>query len=118
MPRAAKTIAAIVAVTATCAVLLGCAVGMDDQSATVQRPLAIMDAYLIASGMAASYASMPEADPAVVTQLARLDMRAADAVRRLARRPDADPSATVQAVSALTDYAAAQAAAEPATATR
>jgi hypothetical protein len=94
----------------TCALLAGCALSADP-AATAERPMALMDAYLIAHGMAASYAGMPDADPAVVEQLARLDMRAEAAVQSMARRRHADLAATAQAVAALTDYAARQSAA-------
>ena len=89
-----------------CLLLAACAA---DPVADAQRPRALVDAYLIAHGMAASYAQAPQADPAVVEQLGRLDIRAAQAVRSLAREPG-NLSATAEAVAALTDYAARQSA--------
>ena len=97
-------------VAAICAVLAGCAFSPVDPAAVAQRPMALVDAYLIAHGMAASYVETPDADPAVVLQLERLDRRAADAIRLLAQRRGADIDATAQAVAALTNYAARQSA--------
>ncbi len=90
------------------ALVSACAIGPDDQAETAHRPQALLDAYLIAHGMAAGYAESPNANPAVVLQLARLDMRAAASVRALARPRNADIDATANAVAALTDYAARQ----------
>ncbi len=90
-----------------CLLLAGCA--LSDPVAVSEQPRALVDAYLIAHGMAAGYAQGPQADPAVVEQLARLDSRAAQAVRSLARAPG-NLSATAEAVAALTDYAARQSA--------
>jgi hypothetical protein len=72
--------------------------------------MAMLDAYLVAHGMAASVVEDPDADPAVKAQLEELDNKARDAVRRLTRSGDgfADEDATARAVSALTDYAARQ----------
>ncbi len=91
-----------------CVALAACAISRDDSTGVAQRPQALLDAYLIAHGMAASYVEAPEADPAVVMQLYKLDMRAAAAVSSLGKRPDGDLSATAGAVAALTDYAARQ----------
>ena len=85
----------------------GCALSPDAQETAALRPVALLDAYLVAHGMAASYASSPSADPGVVLQLARLDLQAAAAVRT--RNQDA----TARAVAALTAYAASQTAANP-----
>jgi hypothetical protein len=93
---------------AICTVLAGCVLSATDPTATATRPLALMDAYLIAHGMATSYAENPQADPGVVLQLARLDHRAALAVRSLEQSRGADLDATAEAVAALTDYAARQ----------
>jgi hypothetical protein len=91
-----------------CAILGACAVSPEQQEDAARRPQALLDAYLIAHGMAASYAESPDAKPAVVVQLAKLDMRAAQSVRALAKPYDADMDATASAVAALTDYAARQ----------
>jgi hypothetical protein len=91
-----------------CAVLAACTGSLGEQAAAAHRPQALLDAYLIAHGMAASYAESPDANPAVVLQLARLDMRAAASVRSLDRPYKADIDATASAVAALTDYAARQ----------
>ncbi len=88
------------------------ACSMVPEEETGRQPLAILDAYLIAHGMAASYVEDPDADPAVKAQLVTLDIKARDAVRTLTRSGQgfADAAATARAVSALTDYAARQAA--------
>jgi len=70
----------------------------------------MLDAYAIAHGMAATYAHSRRADPVVVVQLARLDLRAAEALRSL---EGASPGfeqerATADAIAALTEYAARQ----------
>ena len=93
---------------AACASLVACDFGGGFEAAS--RPQVLLDSYLIAHGMATSYAENPDANLAVVQELARLDQRAADAVRALARR-DGDLSGTAEAVAALTDYAARQTAA-------
>ena len=100
-------------IAAACAGLAGCALadsGVDQSTA----PLVLLDSYLIAHGMAATYANNPDANIAVVQELARLDGRAADAVRALAQRHGGNLAETSQAIAALTDYAARQSAfAEP-----
>jgi hypothetical protein len=80
-----------------------------DADAYVPR-LALVDAYAIAHGMAATYAHSRRADPEVVVQLARLDMRAAEALRSLADAPPrlGQEQATAAAIAALTEYAARQ----------
>ncbi|MEJ0049010.1 MAG: hypothetical protein WDN04_25065 [Rhodospirillales bacterium] len=72
------------------------------------NPAAIRDAYLIAHGMARSYSERPDADPAVLSELRRLDRRAATEVGALVERGDGSPDDTARAVAALTDYAAQQ----------
>ncbi len=92
-----------------CALLAGsCAMGPDERG--THTPVAMLDAYLVAHGMAASVVEDPDADPAVKAQLAALDSKARDAVRRLTASGEgfADEDATARAVSALTDYAARQ----------
>jgi hypothetical protein len=91
-----------------CGLAGSCAMTPDDGG--TRQPLAILDAYLVAHGMAASYVANPEADPAVKAQLVTLDLKARDAVRTLTRSGQgfADEDATARAVSALTDYAASQ----------
>jgi hypothetical protein len=93
-----------------CAALNGCAGAPWQREAEDHRPEALLDAYLIAHGMAASYAESPGARPPVVLQLRTLDMKAAQSIRELARPYDANVEATAEAVAALTDYAARQAA--------
>lgn len=85
-----------------------CSVLRDEDSA--QQPQALLDAYLIAHGMAASTVEDPDVDPAVKAQLVRLDARARQAVRALARNGSGagDEEETAKAVSELTDYAARQ----------
>ncbi len=73
-------------------------------------PLVLLDSYLIAHGMATSYAENPDADIAVIQELARLDGRAADAVRALAQRRGGNVAQTSQAIAALIEYAARQSA--------
>ena len=80
----------------------GCAMLPGYERDAAMRPAALLDAYLVAHGMAASYAQSPYANPDVVLQLARLDLRAAAAMR------DHDSDATEQAVAALTAFAARQ----------
>ena len=85
--------------------------GGSDQS---KAPLVLLDSYLIAHGMATGYADNPDADITVVQELARLDGRAAEAVRALGQRRGGDVGETSQAIAALTNLAARQSAsAEP-----
>ena len=77
-----------------------------DDGAPGSNPSAIRDAYLIAHGMAEGYSGEPQADPAVLAELARLDAEAAAAVRTMDGNGSPDDSA--RAVAALTDYAARQ----------
>ena len=86
---------------------VGCAVLPSYERDASLRTAALQDAYLVAHGMAASYAQSPNANPDVVLQLARLDLRAAAAMR------DHDSDATEQAVAALTAFAARQSDAGP-----
>jgi hypothetical protein len=65
-------------------------------------------ALLIAHGMATSYAQSDEARPDVVMQLRTLDLRAAQSIRDLTRANPGEVEATVDAVAALTNYAARQ----------
>ncbi len=80
----------------------GCALSPSAQEDASLRPAALVDAYVVAHGMAISYASSPEANPDVVQQLARLDLQAQRAVRAN------DSGATAEAIAALTEYAARQ----------
>jgi hypothetical protein len=94
--------------------LLGAAIGACAVEAPeedpVTRSLALLDAYAIAHGMAASYAHSPDAKPEVVAELQRLDARAALAALEMVHgRPGGGEEATARAVAALTDYAASQA---------
>ncbi len=89
-----------------CAIAAACAL-MPNRSGDLS-PRAIMDAYLIAHGMAESYGDQPDADPAVLAELARLDQRAASAIRDLSRASPGSEAATASAVAALSDYAASQ----------
>ena len=100
--RAIARSAAVMTVVA----VVACASG--EQAAISPGPMALVDAYLIAHGMAASYANSGTADPAVVNQLARLDRKAAEAVQSLSQVPNSDQSATAAAISALAGYAARQ----------
>jgi hypothetical protein len=75
-----------------------------------RRPEALLDAYLIAHGMATSYAESPGARREVVQQLQTLDMNAQRSIRGLAMPYPANMEATAEAVAALTDYAARQSA--------
>ena len=85
----------------------GCAVLPNAERDAVVRHAALQDAYLVAHGMAASYAQSTDAKPDVVLQLARLDLRAAAAMR------DHDTDATAEAVAALTAFAASQSNEQP-----
>ncbi len=89
-------------------VAASCALTGGGESA--DQPQALLDAYLIAHGMAASTVEDPDVDPAVKAQLVRLDTRARQAVRALTDSGSgfADEAATAKAVSELTDYAARQ----------
>jgi hypothetical protein len=89
-------------------ILTTCTALPEGQAATGHRPQALLDAYLVAHGMAASYVESPDANPAVVEQLRTLDMRAAAALRSLGRPSGADMATTANAVAALTNFAAAQ----------
>jgi hypothetical protein len=93
---------------ATCAMLSACAASPWQQAEADRRPEALLDAYLIAHGMAASYAASPGARAAVVAQLRMLDIKAATAIRDLAQPYPVNVEATAEAVAALTDYAARQ----------
>ena len=79
--------------------------------APAPEPMSLVDAYLIAHGMAQTYAESDSADPAVVGELARLDRKAADAIRSLTRVRSGNEAATAAAVAALTGFAARQASA-------
>ena len=88
--------------------LLGSCAPMGDGEDTAYRPQVILDSYMIAHGMAASYVQNANASPTVVQELFRLDQRAALAVHALAQRQGADPSESANAVAALAGYAASQ----------
>lgn len=91
---------------AAVAVLIGCAAS--GQAETSPQPMALVDAYLIAHGMATSYAESETAAPAVVNQLARLDRKAAQAVQSMSQVQTGNEAATAAAISALAGYAARQ----------
>ncbi len=95
---------------AACALLCAC-VSPWQKELAARRPEALLDAYQIAHGMAASYAESPGARPSVVLQLRTLDMNAQHSLRELATPYPANVEATAEAVAALTDYAARQSAA-------
>ncbi len=99
---------ALLTAAAACAGMAAC--DLSGGMGQVSRPQVLLDSYLIAHGMATSYAENPDANLAVVQELARLDHRAAEAVRALAHQ-GGDLSGTAEAVAALTDYAARQTAA-------
>ncbi len=88
----------------TCVAVASCASSPGDEYDPGMRRQALMDAYLIAHGMAGSYARSRHASPQVVAELARLDRRA----RSLASNPQTDESSTAEAVAALSNYAARQ----------
>jgi hypothetical protein len=90
------------------ALLAACAASPWQTEDMTHRPQALLDAYLIAHGMAASYAQSDEARPEVVMQLRLLDLRAARSIRELGHANPGNVEATVEAVAALTDYAARQ----------
>ena len=96
-------------IAAACAALAACTLG-DSGADQSTAPLVLLDSYLIAHGMATSYANNPDANITVVQELARLDRRAANAVRALAQRRGGNLAETSQAIAALTDYAARQSA--------
>jgi len=87
-----------------CIALASCASSPGEEYEAGMRRQALLDAYLIAHGMAASYATSRHANAVVVAELARLDRRA----RALASNPATDESSTEAAVAALTNYAARQ----------
>jgi hypothetical protein len=93
---------------AACALLGACAASPWQQAEADRRPEALLDAYLIAHGMARSYAESPGAREAVVAQLHSLDIKAAQAIRDLVQPYPVNVEATAEAVAALTDYAARQ----------
>jgi hypothetical protein len=90
------------------ALLTACAASPWESGDVTHRPEALLDAYLIAHGMATSYAQSDDARPDVVLQLRNLDLRAAQSIRELGHAYPANVEATVEAVAALTDYAARQ----------
>jgi hypothetical protein len=87
-----------------CIAVASCASAPGEATDPGQRRQALLDAYLIAHGMAKSYAQSRHASARVVAELARLDGRA----RALASNPATDESSTEAAVAALTNYAAGQ----------
>ena len=90
--------------------------GEDFEPAGIEsaNPAAVRDAYVVAHGMAISYATSRRASPAVVEQLARLDARAAQAVVSLQRMPsDSGQEQADAAVSAFAGFAAHQVSATP-----
>ena len=87
-----------------CVAIASCASAPGEVSDSGQQRQALLDAYLIAHGMAVSYARSGHANPKVVGELARLDRRA----RSLASNPSDDESSVAEAVAALTAYAARQ----------
>ena len=91
-----------------CLLGTGCALSPDAREDAALRPAAMVDAYLMAHGMAAAYANSPDANPDVVLQLARLDVKAQMAVRT--------QDGATAAITALTNYAARQSAIFPAAA--
>jgi len=96
--RSWGVLAVTIGVVAACALMPG-----RDEPVRTQ---AIVDAYLIAHGMAESYGDAPGADPAVTAQLSVLDQKASAAVRALASAGGGNEDASSRAVAALTDYAA------------
>jgi hypothetical protein len=95
------------AVILLCSIAAACALAPDEDSQ--QSKLAVLDAYWIAHGMAQSYGERPDADPAVMEELSRLDARAG-AIRHEAQASGDDTADTEKAVAALSDYAASQSA--------
>jgi hypothetical protein len=93
-----------------CALLAACAASPWQREEFSHRPEALLDAYLIAHGMATSYAQSDEARAEVVMQLRNLDIKAAQSIRNLGHAYPANVRATVEAVAALTDFAARQSA--------
>jgi hypothetical protein len=91
-----------------CALLAACAASPWQSGESPHRPEALLDAYLIAHGMATSYAQSDDARPDVVMQLRSLDLMAAQSIRDLGHAYPGNVQATVEAVAALTDYAARQ----------
>ncbi len=87
-----------------CVAIASCASAPGEAYDPGQRRQAVFDAYLIAHGMAVSYARSGHANVKVVGELARLDRRA----RALASNPSEDGSTAAEAVKALTSYAARQ----------
>jgi hypothetical protein len=88
--------------------LAACAASPWQSEDVTHRPEALLDAYLIAHGMATSYAQSDDARPEVVMQLRNLDLKAAQSIRDLGRAYPGNVAATAEAVAALTDYAARQ----------
>ena len=69
-----------------CVALASCASAPGEDYDPVQRRQALLDAYLIAHGMARSYARSGHASPEVVAELARLDSAGAAAREQPAHR--------------------------------
>ncbi len=99
-----------ITILASCTLLCACVASPWEQEMAARRPEALLDAYQIAHGMAASYAESPGARPSVVMQLHMLDMKAQHSLRELATPYPSNVEATAEAVAALTDYAARQSA--------
>jgi len=70
------------------------------QEVATQRQV-VVNAFLIAHGMALGYEHERDAKPETVLQLRALDEEAARAVHEMAQQPDMDPAAAGQKVAAL-----------------
>lgn len=95
------------AVLALCLVCLTSCQGLEvsgDQRAHDRR--VVVDAYLIAHGMARSYAGSEGAVPERVAELRELDRQAALAVHVMLGEPDATPDVAAAQVAALTSLVA------------
>jgi hypothetical protein len=101
---------AFVTIVTACSVLSACAASPWQRAAADHRPEALLDAYLIAHGMARSYSESPGARPSVVQQLRTLDTNAQHSIRALANPYPSNVEATAEAVAALTNFAARQSA--------
>lgn len=86
--------------------LTGCGAMARNTADRAEQRRAVVDAYLIAHGMARGYAAEPGAKRGVVVELMQLDAQAALAIHDMLRDADSDPAAASQQVASLAAVAA------------
>jgi hypothetical protein len=86
-------------------VLTGCHNMLVSAAERAAERRTIVDAYLIAHGMARGYADETDANRTVVAQLMKLDSKAAQAVRDMLNEPDGNTGTAREQVAALASAA-------------